>query len=267
MSLYDTPADVVRKSIVGLALTPEIVALRAGMESREIMALLNGSFSENAARRLAPILGLNADALCSLPAYQPASPDLHGIQRISVPFEDDEVNIWLIESADTVLAIDCGFRPDDFLRLIESLHERLIHLFITHAHRDHIGGLTAVTKERLSSLHSPEEVGYSTTIRDGDTIEIGPLKIRAFDLSGHHPQTLGYHISGPEIEVFAVGDAVFAGSMGGCADSEAFARARRTIEAAFSGVGPEAVLLPGHGPATTLGSELRSNPFLADWLI
>jgi glyoxylase-like metal-dependent hydrolase (beta-lactamase superfamily II) len=90
--------------------------------------------------------------------------------------------------------------------------------------------------------------------------------IRSVDLSGHHPSAIGYFIDGLAQRLLAVGDAIFAGSMGGCANANAFANARKTIESAISGADDELNILPGHGPATTLGSERMSNPFLAEWL-
>jgi hydroxyacylglutathione hydrolase len=266
MNLYDSPADVVRKSIVGLGLAPEAVASMAGLEVRELMGFLNGRFSLQTARHLAPVLGLNSEALASLPDYQPITAAMSGIRRVSVPFEDDEVNIWLIESGNTVIAIDCGFRANDFLHAIEPIQEKSVHLLITHAHRDHVGGLTTASRNLLASIRAPKGFGDSTMISSGDTLEIGAYKIRVIDLAGHHPDTFGYHILGPEVDAIAMGDAVFAGSIGGCPDPSAFSTARRTIEAALSMQNPEVVLLPGHGPETTLASEIRSNAFLAAWL-
>jgi len=175
MNLYDAPADVVRKSIVGLGLSPADLAQKAGLQVRELTAFLDGHFSQETAKLLAPVLGLNPEALASLPEYQPIAPPLSGIRRVSVPFEDEEVNIWLIESKDTVVAIDCGFRPNDFLHAIEPIQEKAIHLLITHAHRDHVGGFTTPSKELLTSARAPEGFGGSTIIRAGDTLEIGPF--------------------------------------------------------------------------------------------
>ncbi|MFC7336093.1 MBL fold metallo-hydrolase [Haloferula chungangensis] len=266
MDLYDAPADVVRKSIIGRGLTPEALATMAGLPTRELMGFLNGDFDARLARMLAPLLEIDSAALCHLPDYQPESPDLGRIRQFEAPFEDEEVNIWFIEADGTTLVIDCGFRPKDFEAQIEALGDQAIHVLITHAHRDHIGGLSAASQSMLTSIHSPSGVSNSIAVSAGELLELGPFTVQAVDLSGHHPETLGYLIKGPGVEAFAVGDAVFAGSIGGCPDSSAFALARRTIEAAFSEIAPGMTLLPGHGPATSLGSEIRSNPFLASWL-
>jgi glyoxylase-like metal-dependent hydrolase (beta-lactamase superfamily II) len=74
---------------------------------------------------------------------------------------------------------------------------------------------------------------------------------------------LGYHIGGLEVPVLVTGDAIFAGSMGGCRDESTYQQARRTLHAAIRPLPCSTVLLPGHGPATTLGEEWRRNPFLA----
>ena len=59
------------------------------------------------------------------------------------------------------------------------------------------------------------------------------------------------------------GDALFAGSIGGCATPEAYRIALKNIRHAFDNSPPDCVILPGHGPATYWGAESNHNPFIA----
>jgi glyoxylase-like metal-dependent hydrolase (beta-lactamase superfamily II) len=86
--------------------------------------------------------------------------------------------------------------------------------------------------------------------------------VRACELSGHYTPALGFHIEGLSRPVLVTGDALFAGSIGGCGTPEIYQLALRTLRATLAALPDETVLLPGHGSATTLGEERVSNPFL-----
>jgi glyoxylase-like metal-dependent hydrolase (beta-lactamase superfamily II) len=93
--------------------------------------------------------------------------------------------------------------------------------------------------------------------------DVGGISFRTFDLSGHYSPALGFLFIGFSRPVLAVGDAVFAGSIGGCKTPEGYRLALQRIHEVCSVLPDETILLTGHGPATTLGEERRSNPFLA----
>jgi glyoxylase-like metal-dependent hydrolase (beta-lactamase superfamily II) len=62
--------------------------------------------------------------------------------------------------------------------------------------------------------------------------------------------------------VLVTGDALFAGSIGGCATPAIYQHALRQLREILAPLPDPTVLLPGHGPATTLGEERSANPFL-----
>ena len=74
--------------------------------------------------------------------------------------------------------------------------------------------------------------------------------------------SLGYHVEGLGAPVLLTGDALFAGSMGGCNTPELYQHALRRLHAVLDPLPDNTILLPGHGPATTLGEERAGNPFL-----
>lgn len=264
MSLYNTVSDVIRKAMVGLEISPGELAKRAGIPAAELSSVLEDNFSSTAVARIAPLLELDAAALCRLPEYRPDVPPPAGVTRLSLPFEDEEVNVWLIECEETRLIIDSGSGPRDLLSALEKSRPLTSHLLITHGHHDHIGGAAAVAPG-MASIHSPVKVSGCELTAAGEHFEIGPFSVRTVDLSGHHPRALGYFIKGPSLQWLAVGDAIFAGSIGGCPTAAAFQLAKATIKAAVSACDSDLLLLPGHGPITRLGSERTSNPFLAAW--
>ena len=100
-------------------------------------------------------------------------------------------------------------------------------------------------------------------LNSGDLLMRGDLAIRVIGLPGHCPGALGYVVERIEPPVCVTGDALFAGSIGGCAPGEPYRQALEALRTGVMTLPDQTILLPGHGPATTVGSEKRANPFLA----
>ena len=95
------------------------------------------------------------------------------------------------------------------------------------------------------------------------TFRAGALKIETRQTSGHSAGGITYVISGLPRPVAVVGDAIFAGSMGGGAVS--YTDALRNNRNKIFTLPNEAVLCPGHGPLTTVGEEKLHNPFFPEF--
>lgn len=156
---------------------------------------------------------------------------------------------------------------------------------LTHAHVDHIAGLDEVRSACPGVpvlLHSAEHgwlgdpaLNLSAaledapvsmppadgTLEDGQELTLGTHVWRVLHTPGHSPG--GVSLYAPEIGVVLAGDTLFAGSIGRfdfpTSDEDAlFASIREKLYA----LPDETVVLPGHGPATTIGAEKRSNPYV-----
>lgn len=252
---------VVRKALRGWSLAPGEAAARAGLPETDVMAIIRGTFSENVARSLAPVLELGAEALARLPHYRPAAIDLPFIQRIDLPFGGERVNAWLVRHERVNLLFDTGFSDKDLSAALDST--TLDAVFITHQDRDHVGGIREAMR-RCATVRAPavEPIPGVIPMDAGEVLGIGALTIRTFDLTGHYPGALGYAIDGLPRPVCVVGDGLFAGSIGGC-PPERYQQALQNLRRGVFTLPDETILLPGHGPATTVAEERRSNPFFA----
>ncbi len=252
--LEDDFTYVIRKALKGLNLAPSEAARLAGLLDDEVLSFSRGNFSAETARQLAPVLGLNADALAKHSDYLPR-PLLHpGIHRLDLPFGPERTNAWLIQTADLTLLFDTGYEATSCLTALEKMKvEKIDHIFITHIDRDHIGGIRSFF-EREIPFTTPELATMA---------HIGGLSIEVRNLAGHFVPAVGYLIHGlTTAPVFVVGDALFAGSIGGCATPRLYQLALANLKAAITDLTDQTIILPGHGPATTLGEERASNPFL-----
>jgi hydroxyacylglutathione hydrolase len=259
--LEDDFSWVIRKAFKGLTLAPGEAALRAGLPETEVLAFSRGKFSADTARRLAPVIGLKPEALANHDRYQPKPIALSNIHRLDLPFGGERVNAWLVWTGDVAILFDTGYEAETCSTALDAMGApRPDHVFITHAHHDHIGGVQRFDREGLD-LRGPN-INKACPMHPGDSIHCGSLTIRACDLSGHANPALGFLIDGLALPVLVTGDALFAGSIGGCATPELYQHALRRLKDVLTPLPDVTVLLPGHGPATTLREERASNPFL-----
>ena len=259
--LEDDFTYVIRKALKGLALTPDEAAVRSGLSENEVGSFTRGGFSAETARRLAPVLGLNPEALAHHEGYSPKQLALDCIHRLDLPFHQERVNAWLVWTHDTVILFDTGFEPTSCTAAIDALGPpALQRIFVTHSHVDHIGGIPSfITRGKF--LHGAR-IDHTLPLKPGESVRCGSLTVRACDLSGHANPALGFHIEGLPHPVLVTGDALFAGSIGGCASPTFYQHALRRLNEVLGPLPDETILLPGHGPATTLGEEREGNPFL-----
>ncbi len=265
--LEDNYTDVLGKAMKGLHLDDLALAQQSGVGIPELQTLRGGEYSSNVASKIAPVLGLNVNALTELAQkhYVPATVTLEGLAQFNTPFEDMTVNAYLVwDPASREAAVfDTGA---DVTSLLAEAHSRGLavkHIFITHTHGDHIFDLDRLRERTGAAVWSGdlEPVEGSHIFHAGQCWQLGALKVESRLTWGHSPGGITYVVSGLSRPVAIVGDSIFAGSMGGGKVSYPDAL-KNNLEQILT-LPSSTVLCPGHGPLTSVAEEQKHNPFFA----
>ena len=172
------------------------------------------------------------------------------------------------------VVIDTGYNPDAVLQFLDRLGLTLKTVCLTHGHSDHAGGLDRILKRHPASVClGREDFGLAPWLPDhktltepeqGRTISVGRLTIECMTTPGHTPGGICYRVLGGLEELCCVGDTLFAGSIGRANPFNLYQTHLASVRKKVLTLPERSILLPGHGPGTTVAEELQHNPFGQD---
>ncbi|MBC2605583.1 MBL fold metallo-hydrolase [Pelagicoccus albus] len=179
--------------------------------------------------------------------------------------------------------------PHDLVEPVEkALQEdgcELVALLLTHGHYDHIGDVAKFSRKGvpvyghgadkvlfenpqcMSSYAFPADIvleGFEVDhwISDGDMLEFLGMECQVRHVPGHCPGNVLFYF--PAARAAFVGDALFAGGIGRTdLPGGSFSELENSIRTKIYTLPPETVVLPGHGPNTTVDDELAHNPYVS----
>ena len=178
------------------------------------------------------------------------------------------VNTYILWCEETAKAwvFDTGPDSAPILECLEKENLSVDAIFLTHTHIDHIACLEKLKQKNRNPpifVHELEKIGGANLIEEGFELETGTLSLRSQHTHGHSAGGTTYLIKGLGKPVAIVGDALFAGSMGGGVIS--YEDALRTNREKIMTQPNETILCPGHGPMTTIAEEKKYNPFFPEF--
>ncbi len=271
MQMEDHVGDILTKARASARVTVAEAAAAAGLAPDQYLAFESSGQSVTPPdwKALGTRLGLHPGRLEAVArGWMPAPRDLSLWRelRMITTHKGLPVNCYLVwdEVTREAALFDTGWEAEPIVALVRENDLQLRHIFVTHAHTDHVAALGALreqfTKVRIHSGSASAPVEQRN--RPNDFIHLGSLRITNRATPGHAEDGTTYVVgTWPEDapHVAFVGDALFAGSMGKAGGALELARAK-VREQVFT-LPPETLVCPGHGPVTTVGEEKANNPF------
>lgn len=205
------------------------------------------------------------------------------MQYMSMVLGPVMTNCYIVYDSETrdAMVIDPAW---NYRKIDQALQDNQLHLqfiFLTHGHADHIGALQELrnyknvpvyvgkgdvdlisnSRNNLSMFMGKEIQCESPdyVVTDGEIITLGHLKFTALETPGHTPGGISLYGEG----VVFSGDTLFRYSVG---RTDLYGGSAKTlidsINTKLMPLPDDTVVLPGHGPSSTIGEERRGNPYL-----
>ncbi|MBZ5648774.1 MAG: MBL fold metallo-hydrolase [Acidobacteriia bacterium] len=187
------------------------------------------------------------------------------------------------EGTREAIVIDPGDDVDDVMELVRRHRLTVKQIVITHAHIDHVGG--AMKLKRLTGapillnqndyallkmldvqaawtgMRPPGPVAIDQPIADADPVRAGMLSGTFLHTPGHTEGSVCLYF--PAEKMLFAGDTLFAGSIGRTdLPGGSFDKIMASLHGPVLSLPDDTIVVPGHGPLTTIGNERETNPFL-----
>jgi hydroxyacylglutathione hydrolase len=183
--------------------------------------------------------------------------------------------------AEEAIVVDPGGDPTQLRLELARMGARVVAVLLTHGHWDHVLGVAELAEASAAPIYIgaaelpelksglAEWMGVPSApafepdvlLEGGETLNLAGLEIEVIAVPGHRPGHMAFATDG----CLFSGDVLFRGSVGRSDLPEGdWDTLRASIELLVRRFSPETVVYSGHGPETTIGAELGSNPFLRE---
>jgi hydroxyacylglutathione hydrolase len=270
--LEDDFGDVLRKALKGTGVSAGHLAREIGVDARTIAAWLkyDGAADDAQARSIARILRLDPGALADGAAkrWHPPHIDATGVRHHPQDPHPSNGYVFFLEGGRRAALVDPAGIPANLLRVLRDGDYRLQYILITHQHADHCDAtaeVAAAFPQAQIVMHKLDVAAIGTLaskaleVRDNEELPFGDgVRIRMLHTPGHTDGSSSYLF---QSNLFS-GDTLFAGSVGGAyAETSTYEDILNSIRTKIFTLPGDTVVMPGHGPPTTVALEQAHNPF------
>lgn len=162
-----------------------------------------------------------------------------------------EENCYIIHNDIDALIVDPGDSADVIISKINELKLNVKGILITHYHFDHVGALDEIKAKYSNAVL----VDYKTK---EDKLQIGTFEFKKIETFGHSNDSVSYYFDNTNI--LFTGDFIFKETIGNIEENLEDEMANSLN--IFKYMQENVICYPGHGESTTVGHELKHNPFL-----
>jgi hydroxyacylglutathione hydrolase len=272
IALEDDFCDILRKAQRGTGFDNDALEQRTGILRAKIDAWVRGEAlpSEDEARAIAAPLRLDPGKLAER-AVRYTHPNIALPSDVRHhPHDPHPSNgyIFFLEDGHAAAIVDPAGYPANLLRAVREGPYTLRYMLITHKHADHCDATADVARAfpdaqivmHRDDMHALGALAHRVLpVVDNDALAFGQdTEIRMLHTPGH--------TDGSSCFLFAstlfTGDTLFAGSIGGAfGDVSTYADILNSVRCKVFSLADTVVVMPGHGPPTTIAQEKAHNPF------
>jgi len=162
------------------------------------------------------------------------------------------------EQPNTAIIIDPGSMEKNTLEIIEDNNFDLKAVLITHDHLGHVHGLRTLQRIYNAKIFAVNHtiLDYKTNmVKDGDVFSVGDFLVEVISIPGHSSDSAVYRIG----NLFFTGDVLTAGLVGSTVSAYGAKTQMNKLRSRLLSLPGDYILLPGHGPPSTLEAERRFN--------
>jgi len=168
------------------------------------------------------------------------------------------------EESREAAVFDPGMQPGRILDIIGREGFTLLYIINTHDHFDHTGGnstLARATGARVA-MHESAHSSHDISLKDGASLQLGSIELRVIHTPGHTSDSICV-LAGKDL---ITGDTLFVGKVGGTGFGSDARDEYDSLHGKLMKLPPDTRVWPGHDygvrPSSTIGEELRENPFI-----
>jgi hydroxyacylglutathione hydrolase len=272
IALEDTFGDVLRKALRGNGLDARALSSRTGIDLHEIEQWLrdHGTATEAQARDIAAILRLDPGKFAERAAgsWHPPAIELPDVRHHPQDPHPSNGYIFFLDGGKRAALVDPAGIPANLLRSVREGPYHLQYILITHKHSDHCDATAQVAAafpqaqivmHKLDAHAIGSLASRALAVADSEPLPFGEnAEIRMIHTPGHTDGSVTYLFK----STLFTGDTLFAGSVGGAyGDTSTYDDILKSIRSKLFTFPDDTVVMPGHGPPTTIALEKAHNPF------